>query len=141
MFLVYNDLLVSFANANTVIPYANAPLNFRLHNYHALSMGPHKRARLDQDAADLGAAIQKKRLSAPRAPGATSVRHRVNAVAGPSNLRKPSVLEEQLLEALRRGDGISAFEQDNFLEQCCICEYYFLATLLRRHLPECAACH
>lgn len=60
---------------------------------------------------------------------------------GPSS-RESSVIEhheqERILLRLMRGEGISAYDNMDLIEQCDKCQHYFLSVHLRPHVKTCA---
>jgi hypothetical protein len=45
----------------------------------------------------------------------------------------PLAWEQDIIDRLRTGEGISGLEMSNFFEQCTLCDNYFVASLLRIH--------
>ena len=55
-----------------------------------------------------------------------------------SSLGLPSEREQDVIERLQAGEGVSAFDMHGVFEKCTICDAYFVASLLRIHIRGCS---
>jgi len=98
------------------------------------------RARLDEESRRFRANIC---IPPPTSRAFTRIRGRTNAVtpsmARPTRLSMglPSEREQDILERLQAGEGISESAMLGVLEKCTICKAYFVASLLRIHIRGC----
>jgi hypothetical protein len=50
----------------------------------------------------------------------------------------PLAWEQDVIERLQAGEGISAVEMSSLFEKCFLCNHYFIASLQRLHIRSCA---
>lgn len=95
---------------------------------------------LNEEARRLRAAIPHPR---PASSAYTRIRRRRNAPAAPSTVRthgfgELSIREQEVLDRLQAGEGVSGTEMVDLIEKCTSCNQYFIANLLRLHIRACA---
>ncbi len=54
------------------------------------------------------------------------------------SLGLPSVREQNIIEQLQAGEGVSEFDMQGIFEKCSICNSYFVASLLCVHIRGCS---
>lgn len=50
----------------------------------------------------------------------------------------PLAWEQDIIDRLQAGEGVSGVEMSNLFEKCTLCDYYFVASLLCVHIRGCA---
>lgn len=98
------------------------------------------RDRLDEEARRMRATIVRSR---PASTAYTRIRGRRNATATPSTVQTldfggPLIREQEVIDRLQVGEGVSGTEMADLFEKCTLCGHYFIASLLRLHIRACA---
>jgi len=96
---------------------------------------------LDEEARCLRATIVRSR---PASMAYTRIRGRRNASIPPNTQTQtlsfggPSIREQEIVDRLQAGEGVSGIEMTDLFEKCSLCGHYFIASLLRLHIRACA---
>lgn len=93
------------------------------------------RARLDEERATIFP-LRPTSLAHMR------IRGRRNAYAGPSTLQvlnhgTPSAHEQEIMNRLQVGEGVSGIHLADLLEKCALCDHYFVLSLKPAHSRGC----
>jgi hypothetical protein len=97
------------------------------------------RARLDEESRRVRASIiphRRTSLAYTRIQGRPHSTTNWSAVQIDNT--GPLAREQDVIEQLQAGEGISSVEMGSLFEQCTLCGNYFIGSLLRVHIRSCA---
>jgi hypothetical protein len=98
------------------------------------------RARLDEESLRVRASIMpphRTSLAYTRIRGRSHSTNDWSAVQL-DHTGMPSAREQDIIDRLQAGEGLSDVEMGNLFEKCTLCDQYFVASLLRVHIRGCA---